>query len=85
MARKNKTRWMHRGFVIGEFFYLFGFFESKSLSGHGFMLGQTGGFFSCQYGVDYLPSVVLLNEDSRSYVRGFFLNNKYQYNASAYH
>ena len=36
-------------------------------------------FFSCQYGVDYLPSVVLLNEDYRNYVRGFFLNNKYQY------
>jgi hypothetical protein len=30
-------------------------------------------FFSCLYGVDYLPSAVLLNEDSRSYVRGFFL------------
>ena len=42
-------------------------------------------FFSCQYGVDYLPSVVLLNEDYRNYVRGFFLNNKYQYNAIKCH
>jgi hypothetical protein len=49
------------------------------------MLGQTGVFFLAYNGVDYLPSVVLLNEDYRNYVRGFFLNNKYQYNASAYH
>jgi hypothetical protein len=61
------------------------FFESTWLPCHGFMLGQTGVFFLAYNGVDYLPSVVLLNEDYRNYVRGFFLNNKYQYNASAYH
>ena len=41
-------------------------------------------FFSCLYGVDYLPSIELLNKDSRSYVRGFFLNN-YPYNATTWH
>jgi len=36
---------MHRGLVIGEFFYMFGFFESARLSSHGFMLGQFDGVF----------------------------------------
>jgi hypothetical protein len=36
---------MHRGLVIGEFFYMFGFFESTSHASHGFMLGQFDGSF----------------------------------------